>query len=131
MNLKPRIMAAGLLTTVFLTGAIVGGVSSTAWGGNDDRQRSEGNRKPFAEKLAVELELTAEQRTTLDSVLERRREDMCSIWKELHPRYRSVRDSVRADIANMLQPNQMDKFEAFKVRGDSMWANRKGRGRDC
>ncbi len=101
----------------FLLGALVvgGGLGFTA-----DRVflrenacREYNDRTAARQRLANDLELTAVQRAALDSVLDRRHEQMSAVFKEIRPRMDSVRDRTRQEIAAMLNPQQRAKFEAL------------------
>ncbi|HET7585698.1 MAG TPA: hypothetical protein VFK13_12360 [Gemmatimonadaceae bacterium] len=72
------------------------------------------NDRPSARRrLADELQLTASQRATLDSVLDRRHEQMSTVVRQIRPQMDSVRDRTRQEIARMLNPQQRARFEAL------------------
>lgn len=81
------------------------------------------------ERFADELELTAEQRSEIEGILERHRDSMREIWHEVRPRYRALVDSVRNEIEGVLTTEQVEAYRALleKREGDREW---RGDGKD-
>lgn len=108
-----RIGAALLLLAVFLAGAVAGG----AWQATHPfgRRVSRGP-EGFVRHLADELALTAPQQDSVRAILARRRPQMDSVWAAVRPRFETLRDSIRSDIARQLTDSQRTKFDELNRR---------------
>src|SRR5690606_6057184 len=115
---KTRLLGAGLLVGVFVAGGLAGAAMNQVRGatgadaavadsadGRDERQ-DRPCRMPFAY-----LNLTPEQRTRVDAVFERRREQLDAFWKDNGPRYEMIVDSTRAEFRSVLTPEQLAEYD--------------------
>ncbi len=62
-----------------------------------------------------ELGLTDEQRTRLTAVFESRRDGTDSIMRQMIPELRSHMESIRDEIAAILTPEQMERFDELEA----------------
>lgn len=118
--------AAVLLVAALLLGVLVGtagtvlaahkGIGSLHY--HPERQRR-GPREYF-DRLTAELNLTATQRDSVQSVLDRNRASMDSIWHEVSPRFETLRGRLRSEIRNQLTPEQQATFDEMSRKNDSM-----------
>jgi hypothetical protein len=108
-----RLGAALLLLAVFLAGAVAGG----AWQATHPfgRRMSRGP-EGFVRHLADELALTAPQQDSVRAILQRHRPQMDSVWAAVRPRFETLRDSIRSDIARQLTDSQRAKFDELNRR---------------
>lgn len=63
--------------------------------------------------LARRLELTPEQRDSVDAILERQRERAGAVFADIGPRLRTVLDSTNTQIREILDPGQQTEFDAI------------------
>lgn len=110
--------AAALLAAVFLAGMLVGaGVFALARGPGGPHPRRE-----FVDRLTHELNLTPAQHDSVAAILQRRRTSMDSLWREVGPRFETLRVTVRSEIRSQLTPDQQRKFAEMNKRSDAMRA---------
>jgi hypothetical protein len=121
MNGKSRAWALALLVAVFLVGGAAGaGVDRMLVGDRQeasaDRGRSEGNRdrrRSYLDWLAAELALSDEQRTQVQTILERSRDQASALWREYRPRYEEMQGQARAEIRGLLSEEQAAAYDAL------------------
>jgi len=66
--------------------------------------------------LDHELDLTAAQRDSVRSILERHRAELESIWRAAHPQFDSVRSKMSAEISAQLTPEQRKRYAELVPR---------------
>jgi Spy/CpxP family protein refolding chaperone len=131
---RSKVWAAALLLAVFAAGATVGAAVITAWnplkpsvsrsGGRGDHDR--GRRPSYAERLQLELNLTTEQRAAVDAILEEREAEMRELWAQMKPQYDALRETVRTEIMEVLDPEQQERFRALIERSRSRGERERG-----
>jgi hypothetical protein len=94
MNGKSRAWALALLVAVFLVGG--------AAGAGVDRML-----------VAAELALSDEQRTQVQTILERSRDQASALWREYRPRYEEMQGQARAEIRGLLSEEQAAAYDAL------------------
>jgi hypothetical protein len=85
-------------------------------------------RVSIRDRLGSELELTPVQRAQLDTILDRRHNDMTEAFAPVRPSLDSIRDRARDEIRRMLNEEQRPKFEQYLMdqkRGDEPHRERK------
>ena len=82
-------------------------------GGHD---REFGMRRHMVDHLSDELSLSASQRTRLDSVMERQADAFKKIREETEPKIKALLDSSRAQIDQLLTPDQRARFAKLRER---------------
>lgn len=111
--------AAALLAVVFVAGMLVGaGMFALTRGGPGGPHP----RRDFVERLSHELDLTPAQHDSVAAILQRRRTSMDSLWREVGPRFETLRVTVRSEIRSQLTPDQQRKFAEMNKRSDAMRA---------
>ena len=72
-----------------------------------------GDQRAMRARLGDELSLSAEQRATLDRILDERHRQMSVLLAPLRPRMDSISEATRTQIRVMLAPEQQVKFDRF------------------
>lgn len=117
------------LALMFLLGAVlVGGVlgfTADRMMVQDRLCQHEGGRAQARAQIARELDLTAQQRAALDSILDDRRRQFDLVMAPVRPRLDSMRvqmDSIRLQsreqIRQILTAEQRERFEVILKRAD-------------
>jgi len=122
-------LAVALLAATFVLGAAVGGTAWTAImddGGQPTRRDHQ--RLSYAERLERDLSLTAAQRESVEVILEQRQGAMREIWREMEPRYDSLRQQLQTEISAVLNEEQREELQRLEARADSARWRREGRG---
>jgi Spy/CpxP family protein refolding chaperone len=65
----------------------------------------------LVDRLARELDLTAEQRTKIEEVLTARRTRLETVQREVRARFEEEQRGLRDEIRNVLTPEQQEKFD--------------------
>lgn len=126
--------AVGLVIVVFALGIALGVVSTHQW---DAHVQASQEHPDFSKQLKSELNLSSEQASKVDAILDEFRAKFHALdvqrhaeWdpkyapmeKESHaewdPKYDQVRQQGRDSIRALLTPDQRVKFEAFLKRRD-------------
>ena len=116
--------AAFLLVAMAVLGLIVGiGGTVVAAHQGVGRLHYHAERAPrgpneYLDKLTRDLEPTAEQRDSISSILERQRGDIDAIWREVRPRFDSLRSNVRSEMRVLLNPDQQVRFDEISRQND-------------
>lgn len=130
---RSRWIALAVLSATFLAGAAVGAAALTLLAGDRREQpQRPGTGGPWGERrngpsIFDQMGLTPEQRTAMDSIMEKRRRDMDAFWKQHNPEVRAIVDSARAEVDRLLTPEQRKKFEEFRERRRREHPGRDGR----
>ncbi len=116
-----RSRAAALLLATFVAGALVGGAVIGLAERRDDRHgawRPRHGSEEYLQRLTEGLELTSVQRDSVRAILDRHRDGMESLWREIRPRFETLRDSIRSEIRSQLTPEQRDSYAELLRRHD-------------
>jgi len=130
---RSRWIAVAVLSATFLAGAMLGAATTRLLASEREEPRSEreadGRRDARGPQPSVfdRLNLTAEQRAAVDSIMEKRGRDMAAFWKEHNPEVRGIVDSARVEIDRVLTPEQREKYEEFRERRRREHSNPDGR----
>ncbi len=133
---RSKLWAVLLLIAVFVAGIAVGGGTTAALGdsktmtgeardGTSGRDRE--HRKSYSERLQDELTLSASQRSSIDTIIQRRQVEMRNLWKEVGPRFDTLRNEIRGQVLDVLDESQQEKFRELIASSDK---NREKRERD-
>jgi Spy/CpxP family protein refolding chaperone len=103
-----RAQAMGLLMLViiFAVGAMTGAATMRVTSGDSAEPREAVGSRERRPSLWETLDLTPEQRARVDDIMERRRGEVQAFWNEHGPQLRAVMDSARADVREVLTPEQ-------------------------
>lgn len=124
MNGTSRAWALALLVAVFLVGGVAGvAVDRTLFVDREvssDQGRRPGDRgdrrRSYLDWLAAELQLSEQQKTEVQAILERHREQVSEVWGEMRPKYEELQEQARAEIRSLLSEEQMAAYDALLER---------------
>ncbi len=114
---KSKVLAVALLVAVFGAGAVSGwAVQALA----DSRTGKSAPRRSERTVLFLtgELDLTATQQDSVRAVFARYKGAMDNVWRDVHPRFDSVRALVRADVMTHLTPAQQSRYRELIAQKD-------------
>ena len=80
----------------------------------------------MADRLNKELQLTPQQKTQVQQIIERHRAKIDALMSSVRPQVRQEVDATNAEIDRILTPEQRTKFAAMRMRIES-----RRRGRDA
>ena len=122
---------------MFLLGAFLAG---GALGFTADRVIDAGHRREmrgprgYKQKMAEELELTAAQQASIDSLMEQKHSQIVALYRPVRPQLdsiaivaRVVSDSTHAQIKRLLNPDQQAKFDRMRAAGRRDLGERRGK----
>jgi Spy/CpxP family protein refolding chaperone len=76
-----------------------------------------GNMKQrMVEKMSRELQLSAEQKTQVQAILEAKHPQMMALHEEMRPKFEALRNTTHEEIRKVLNPEQQVKFDAFSKK---------------
>lgn len=111
---------------MFLVGAfLAGGALGFTANRILDRGKSarHDGRESMSARVARELSLTSDQQKALDSLMERRREQIRAVYSPIRPQLdsldkvgREISDSAHAQVRRILNPEQQVKWDAMRHR---------------
>ena len=84
--------------------------------GKDSSRRRRSPHFPTLEIMATELSLTSEQQDKIKELFNNNEERFRSLRKEVHENLSSIRSQMITDIKNVLDKDQITKFEAMIER---------------
>lgn len=111
---RARVMGLVVLIVMFAIGALTGAVTMRVAAGEQAEKsaRAESSKRPG---LFETLQLTDEQRTEVDAIMERRRAEVDEFWDQHGPQLRAIMDSARAEMRAVLTPEQRALEEQFRA----------------
>ena len=114
---RSKVLAVGLLAAVFAAGA-VSGWAIQAWAdGRPGKPALRGSERTI-HVLAGELDLTPVQQDSVRAVFARYKGAMDNVWRDVRPRFDSVRALVRADVMTHLTPAQHSRYRELIAQKD-------------
>jgi hypothetical protein len=107
MFTRSKTLAIALLLAVFVAGGAAGWAAST-W---SRRAAPRLGRSPtaMAQFLARRLDLSPEQQDSVRAILARNNVRQQAIWRDVRPRFDSLRTAVRSEINALLTPAQQER----------------------
>jgi len=115
-----KFKAAALVFSVFLSGAIVGGLAVHVFGNriwaSDSSTRL--SKQELLQQLSRDLNLTPTQRAQINTIMDGTLSDYNRILAPLSPQLEQVRQEGRQRIRAVLTPGQIPEFDAFIHRLD-------------
>lgn len=85
-------------------------------GEETERRDDDGRERTVIRRFSEELELTRSQRTRIDTILAHFRDRMHQMWTEVRPRYRTLVDSARNRIIEVLDEGQARRYRELLER---------------
>jgi Spy/CpxP family protein refolding chaperone len=123
---RTRLLGFGLLAAAFVAGALSGAAVDRVISVEPSRERQrqddrgDRDRRPL---LLEQVDMSPAQREAIEQVLERRSERMRAVWREVAPRMDAIADSTRAEINEVLTPEQQAEYEELRRQ----WHERRDR----
>ncbi len=72
------------------------------------------------------LNVGPEQRAQIEAVFERRRAEMAAVWGEYEPRMDAIVDSTRAEVDQLLTPEQRQAYEEYRKKRREQRSSERG-----
>ena len=102
----------------FLLGVIVGGTSVYYYAWNTGHWRRPFNRQNYVRRLKAELNLSDNQLTQLEQILDGTTKKFHSAQQQADAQLNAIRQEARAGIRQILSPEQTQKFDELVRRWD-------------
>lgn len=126
---RTRVWMALFVTLVFVCGLSIGLAAGLWFGPRGDggaRRITPGPRAFAAERLLNRLAredpaLTDAQRARLAALLDRRRESLERVAREMRAQFAAEQERLRAGAAEILSPAQMEIFDRVRRRRGGPW----------
>lgn len=115
---RMRLLGMGVLIATFMTGGLAGAAVHQAVSAENGVRLEPRTVRPAQrhEFPYRELDLTPPQQGAVDDVLDRRKEQLDSIWTACGPRTEAVVDSARTEIRALLTPAQRMEMDSMRAR---------------
>lgn len=127
---RSKLSAAGLLLAAAVVGGVIGAVVAGRPDNREGRGSNRGGREGYVERMTTELGLTQPQQDSVRAILQRFEPAMDSLWRDMRPRFDSLRQVARSAIGSQLDAEQQQKYQAMLARRDSMYRERRSNGRN-
>lgn len=128
---RARLIGIALLVTTFLVGALGGAAVVRVLDAREPAAAGcaarDGGRDDRGPDIFERLDLSAEQRVQIETILERRRSRMEAFWSEYRPQLRAMVDSTRAEIREVLTPEQRAEEDRFRAERKAYYRERDGK----
>ncbi len=114
MTITSKARAAVLLLAVLLLGGLLGATTVRMLegdAGTHPRRTMRPGHEGYMEWLTAELDLTPEQRAEVNAIVSEHRERMAELWRELRPRFETVKRDFRREVGAVLNEDQRARFE--------------------
>ncbi len=119
--MKLKLITVTVLSALALGGSAFANDPSDA---NYDRHGGRGFRHNPLERITDDLNLTADQQTKVQPILDQARPQLEQIHREAMEKTRAVMQNTMAQIRPLLTPEQQQKLDQAKNNG---WGHRGGR----
>ena len=119
MSNKTRTAAIVLVIVAFIAGILVGVAGDHLYlihnGRLSPRHAARFSAGRMTERLAGELELTPQQKTQVQQIIERHHAKIDAIMSNVRPQVRGEIDATNAEIDTILTPAQKTKFATLRM----------------
>jgi len=134
--MRPRVKGTLVLVLAFVLGAVTGGVALSLYQMQSGwwwHSRGDGARfqQYLLRRLTRELDLRAEQRDRVESILRESGAEFARLREDIRPRFREIRTHTRERIREVLDAEQQQKFERLTAEGGrstGWWGVQRPRG---
>jgi Spy/CpxP family protein refolding chaperone len=130
---RATLVGTALLLVTFVAGALAGAATERVTRADDtahpqpratNQMRGGLSRLLADEQFAQQLALTAEQRAAIKTILERRDREAKNFWSQAEPRLKSLGEATKAEIKQVLTPEQVTSLETEMAKRHAMWKDR-------
>lgn len=108
--LRARLLSAALLAVVFVAGVLVGAATDRAIGSPREHKP---RRHGIDAEVLERMHLDARQQAEVDRILEQRRTEAAAVWSEVKPRLNQIVAGTRADLSQVLKPEQLHEYDLW------------------
>ena len=116
-SLKGKILVFAVFFVGITTGVLISNFYETRVAGRtnvaDTGDRGSNGRRDV-NRIHDYLGLDREQRQRVDTILEETRSEFRKLREETRPRFHSIEDQSQARIREVLNPDQLQKYEEFR-----------------
>lgn len=109
---RMRTLGVALLAVTFVAGALAGAAVDRVLSADEpdrvERDRDDDRGRSY---IIDRIEMSEDQRSTIQEILEERSERMRAVWHEVEPRMDAITDSARMEIMEVLSPEQRAEYE--------------------
>jgi Spy/CpxP family protein refolding chaperone len=111
---------------VFVVGLLLGSVVTVLYINHCMNRlwMNSGNHHHVLDRLACELNLTADQKTRVEAILESEDANVNKLRDMDRDKFRAIRDKIDAEIRPLLTPDQIKKLDALKEQREHPPAKR-------
>lgn len=88
---------------------------------------SERASKMMLNEFSSKLSLDAGQKEKIAVILEATRAKMDALKKEMRPKFEEIRSATKAEIRNLLTPEQQLKFDQLEAKREAEWQKKRAR----
>lgn len=117
---RVRLLGFSLLAITFVAGALAGAAIDRAVGDEPQASEAQQDRRGDDQRgrswLIDRVEMSDAQRASIDSILELRAQRMRAVWREVEPQLDAISDSARAEIMDVLTPEQRAEYDKLRDR---------------
>ena len=115
MKITSKVWAGALLAGVLLLGSALGAttarlVDSESRARTASGERQSPRREGYLDWLTAELALATDQRAHVETIVERHRERMATLWREMRPRFEQTKSDFRVEMISVLDEDQQARF---------------------
>ncbi len=128
---KSKGLAVLFLLGAFLTGGALGYTADHMMG-RDKTSGPHGGKEGMSARIAKELDLTAAQRASMDSLMARRKDQIRELYRPIRPRLdslekmgRAISDTTHAQVRRILTAEQQIKWDAMRDRARKRYNDRR------
>ncbi len=110
-----------VLLGVFLLGSVTGAALDSVYRlrSSASQTKERGKGEAFKNMLRSELNLSEQQSTQIDTIVNETRNEFRALRAEARPRYDTIRQKERERIRAILNPEQQQKFDQMIARKDA------------
>lgn len=120
MSSSTRTAAVAVVVVAFIAGILVGVAGDHLYliksGRLSPRHTSRFASDRMAERLTKELDLSPQQKTQVQQIIERHRAKIDATMASVRPQVRQELDATNAEIETVLTPEQKTKFANLRMR---------------
>ncbi len=106
---RSKAWALALLAVVFAAG-LGAGWTMQAWADQRAGGRRPRGASAMVDRLTRDLALTTVQQDSVRAIVERSKQAFDALWREVHPRYDSLKQRTRTEISAQLTPAQRERY---------------------